>query len=135
MLKDASTSDEGKKARILIVNDDPEMAESFRFALEDSGLFQVRKYTDPFLALSNLKRGDYNLVLLDIKMPNINSFDLYDKMKMIDSTLKVCFIGPYDNEDSYQALKNEFPSLETECFMSKPVRTEDLIKRIIRILS
>lgn len=41
------------------------------------------------------------------------------------------FIGIYDNEYSYQALKKEFPSLETECFMSKPVRTEGLIRRII----
>jgi DNA-binding NtrC family response regulator len=95
MLKDASTSNEGKKARILIVHDDPEMAESLRFALEDSGRFQAIKYTDPFLALSNLKPGDYALVLLDIKMPNINSFDLYDKMKKIDNNLKACFLGAY----------------------------------------
>ena len=60
---------------------------------------------------------------------------MYYKMKKIDNNLKEYFIGTYDNEESYQALKNEFPSLETECFMSKPVRTEDLIRRIIRILS
>jgi response regulator RpfG family c-di-GMP phosphodiesterase len=69
-------------------------------------------------------------VLLDIKLPNVDSFELYDKMKRIDRKLKVCFIGTYDNEESYQALRNEFPSLETECFMSKEVMIKDLIRRL-----
>jgi DNA-binding response OmpR family regulator len=98
--------------------------------LEDSGLFQVKKYTDPQQALSNFKPGDYDLVLLDIKMPNIDSFEMYDKMKRIDSNLKVCFIGTCDNEEGYQALRNSIPSLETECFISKPIIIKDLIRRI-----
>ena len=54
-----------KKARVLIVDDDPEITESFGLALEDSGLFQVEKYTDPLIALSNLKPNQYDVVLLD----------------------------------------------------------------------
>jgi CheY-like chemotaxis protein len=98
--------------------------------LEDSGLFQVEKYTDPLLALSNLKPGNYDLVLLDIELSNINGFELYDKMKSMDTNLKVCFIGTYDNEESHQALRNRFPSLEPECFMPKEVIIKDLIRRI-----
>lgn len=81
-------------------------------------------------ALSNLKPGDYDLVLLDIKMPNVDSFELYDKMKKIDGNLKVCFIGTYDSEESYKTLRNEFPSLEPDCFMSKEVAIKDLIRII-----
>jgi CheY-like chemotaxis protein len=80
------------------------------------------------LALSNLKPGAFDLVLIDIKMPNIDSFELYDKMKEIDGNLKVCFIGTYDNEKSYRALRDRFPSLEPECFMSKEVNINDLIR-------
>jgi DNA-binding response OmpR family regulator len=86
------------------------------------------------LALSNLKRGDFDLVLLDIKMPNIDSFELYDKMKTIDSKLKVCFIGTFDNEESHQILKIKLPSLEPECFMSKEIKINDLITRINALL-
>jgi two-component system catabolic regulation response regulator CreB/two-component system response regulator ChvI len=98
--------------------------------LEDSGLFRVEKYTDPKAALSNFKPDVYDLVLLDIELPNVDSFELYDKMKRIDKKLKVCFIGIYDNEESHQALRDRFPSLEPECFMSKEVMINDLIRRV-----
>jgi PleD family two-component response regulator len=107
-----------------------EIIESFGLALADSGLYHVDKYTDPLLALSNLKPSSYDLVLLDTKMPNIDSFELYAKMKKIDSNLKVCFIGTYDNDESHQALRAQFPSLEPECFMSKEVGINDLIRTI-----
>jgi DNA-binding NarL/FixJ family response regulator len=99
-------------------------------ALEDSGLYYVDKYTDPILALSNLKPRSYDLVLLDTKMPGIDSFELYDKMKKIDSNLKVCFIGTDDNEEYHQEIRDRFPSLEPECFMSKEIGMIDLIKII-----
>ena len=99
-------------------------------ALSDSGLFHVDKYTDPLLALSNLKPSNYDLVLLDTELPNIDSFELYAKMKKIDSNLKVCFIGTYDNDESHQALRARFPSLEPECFMSKEVSINDLLRII-----
>lgn len=118
------------KARILVIDDDPEVTESFGLALEDSGLYQVTKCIDPLLALSNFKPDAFDLVLIDIKMPDIDSFELYDKMKKIDGNLKVCFIGTYDNEESHKALRDQFPSLEPECFMSKEVGINDLIRRI-----
>ena len=99
-------------------------------ALADSGLYHVDKYADPLLALSNLKPSNYDLVLLDTEMPNVDSFELYAKMKKIDSNLKVCFIGTYDNDESLQALRAQFPSLEPECFMSKEVSISDLLRII-----
>ena len=119
-----------KKARILVVDDDPEVTESFGLALEDSGLYQVAKCTDPLLALSNLKPDAFDLVLIDIKTSSIESFELYDKMKKIDGNLRVCFIGMYDNEESHKALSHKFPSLEPECFISKEVSINNLIRRI-----
>jgi PleD family two-component response regulator len=80
--------------------------------LEDSGLFQVEKYTDPMLVLSILKPGIYDFVLIGLMIPNIDSIELYEKMRKIDSDLKVCFIGIYENEESHQALIEQFPSLE-----------------------
>ncbi|MDQ3970340.1 MAG: response regulator [Thermoproteota archaeon] len=65
----------------MIIDDDPEITESFGLVLEDSGLFHVEKYNDPELALSNFKPDLYDVVLLDVKLPNVDSFELYDKMK------------------------------------------------------
>lgn len=121
---------EGSKKRILIIEDDSEVRKSFELVLEDSGLFQVVTFSDPMLALSNFRPDLYDMVLLDIMMPNVDSFKLYDKMKSIDNNLKVCFITMYDNEETYKALRNQSPTLERECFVSKSVSTGDLIDKV-----
>lgn len=51
----------------------------------------VDSYTDPTVGLSNFKSGLYGLLLLDIKIPEINGFDLHQKMKKIDGNVKTCF--------------------------------------------
>lgn len=62
-----------------------------RKVLENNG-FVVESYTNPTLALSNFKPGLYDLLLLDIKMPEINGFDLHQKMREIDSNVRICFL-------------------------------------------
>ena len=96
-MPDTTTGGKKTRAKILVVDDDPEITESFGLVLEDSGLYQVVKHTDLNLVPSELKPDDYDLILLDIKMLNVDSCELHDKMKRIDSNLKVCFIGTYDN--------------------------------------
>jgi two-component system, OmpR family, response regulator ChvI len=71
----------GAKKRLLIVDDEADITNSFSLALEDSGLFVVDTYNDPLVALSNYRPNSYDLLLLDIKMPNMNGFELYDKIK------------------------------------------------------
>ena len=121
------------KKRILIVDDEVDITLSFSLALEDSGLFEVDTYNDPLVALSNYRPNSYDLLLLDIKMPNMNGFELYDKIKRIDNKVKVCFISAYDVD--YNALREQFPSLEIDCIlpmdvMRKPIQIVKLIERI-----
>jgi two-component system, OmpR family, response regulator ChvI len=71
----------GVKSRILRVDDEVDITLSFSLALEDSGLFEVDTYNDPLVALSNYRPNSYDLLLLDIKMPHMDGFELYDKMK------------------------------------------------------
>ncbi|MFZ0356698.1 MAG: response regulator [Nitrososphaeraceae archaeon] len=44
------------------------------------------------MALQNFKTNFYDLIILDIKMPKMNGFDLYEKIKMVDNKVKVCFL-------------------------------------------
>jgi two-component system, OmpR family, response regulator ChvI len=123
----------GKKKRILIVDDEPDITSSFSLALEDSGLFDVVTYNDPLVALSNYKPNSYDLLLLDIRMPKMNGFELYQKIKKMDGKVKVCFISAYDID--YTALREQFPSLEIDYFTSKdiirkPIEISKLIERI-----
>ena len=86
----------GAKKRLLIVDDDVDITNSFSLALEDSGLFLVDTYNDPLVALSNYRPNSYDLLLLDIKMPEMNGFELYEQIKKLDNKVKVCFISAYD---------------------------------------
>jgi CheY-like chemotaxis protein len=116
------------KRRLLVVDDDPDITLTVKMALEDIGLFQVDTFNDPELALSSFEPGLYDLVLLDFRMPKMYGHELYDEMKKIDGRIKVCFMtATYMN---YEALRDAFPTIEIECYIQKPVKTEDLIRRI-----
>ena len=117
-----------KKGRILIVDDDIDITSSFSLCLEDTGLFEVVTYNDSVEAISNFKADSYDLALLDIKMPKLNGFELCEKMKVVDSKVKVCFISAFDLDSP--ELRDVVPSLGVECFISKPILVKDLIKRI-----
>lgn len=96
--------------------------------MEDTGLFEVKTYNDSVEALSNFKTGSYDFVLLDIKMPKMSGFELYDKIKELDGKVKVCFISafdPYSDE-----LRDQFLSLKIECFIPKPILVKELVRRI-----
>jgi two-component system, OmpR family, response regulator ChvI len=79
--KEKEKKENGVKSRILRVDDEVDITLSFSLALEDSGLFEVDTYNDPLVALSNYRPNSYDLLLLDIKMPHMDGFELYDKMK------------------------------------------------------
>ncbi|MGA6921874.1 MAG: response regulator, partial [Nitrososphaeraceae archaeon] len=78
-----------KKRKILVVDDEPDLTEVSRLALEDHG-FEVDSFNDPLLALSKYRPGLYDLVILDIKMPNMDGFELYLEIKKIDNSANVC---------------------------------------------
>lgn len=123
-----SRGDEAKrKRRIMIVDDEPDITFTLKAGLEKQGSFEVHTFNDPELALSNFKPGFYDFLLIDIKMPKMNGYELYDKIKDIDAKVKSCFITAY--EINYQALREQFPTLEMECY-AKPLEIDDLIKKI-----
>jgi two-component system, OmpR family, response regulator ChvI len=75
----------------LVVDDEQDITISLQVGLEDGGL-DVDALTDPELALSSFKAEVYDLVLIDIKMPKMNGFELYERLKTVDPDVKVCFL-------------------------------------------
>jgi DNA-binding response OmpR family regulator len=109
-----------------MVDDEQDIASLFAISLEDNG-FVVDVFNDPLLALSNYKAGLYDLLLLDIRMPNMSGFELYQKIKNIDTKAKACFITAY--EESLSDFKKLFPNLEeVDCFLKKPIEMYNLVK-------
>jgi DNA-binding response OmpR family regulator len=115
------------KNRILLVDDEPDITLTFREVLEEKG-FKVDSFNDPQIALSNFKPGIYDVALIDIKMPQMNGFDLYRKLRKIDDNVKYCFMTAY--EIYYDILKKRYPGLDIGWFMKKPISTEQLVREI-----
>jgi two-component system, OmpR family, response regulator ChvI len=112
--------------KILIVDDEPDITLTLGKGLEQGG-YDVHAFNDPLVALSNFKPDTYDLLLLDIKMPNMTGFELYRKLKEIDSKVKVCFITAF--ETYYEKFRQEFfPLEEIKGFIRKPIQIQDLIR-------
>ena len=120
-----TSSPDQYKGRILVVDDNVDITHSFSLALQKDG-FIVDTFNDPLIALGVFKADLYDLVLLDIKLPKMDGFELYDKIREIDRRVKVCFISGY--QMNYLALREQ--GLQIDCFISKPIKIEDLLKKI-----
>src|ERR671934_1117723 len=120
---------QNNKKSILLVDDEPDIIEILKVGLEDNG-FKVDAITDPQEALSSFKASAYDLLLLDVRMPKMNGFELYQEIKKIDNNnkAKVCYITAY--EINYEKIREEFPSLKVDCFIKKPIEIQDLVRRI-----
>jgi DNA-binding response OmpR family regulator len=119
---------DSKEARILIVDDEQDITSILKKGLEKYG-YEIDVFNDPLLALSSFRAGLYDLILLDVRMPKMDGFELYQRITQLDSKTKVCFMTAF--EVYYDALKELFPdSYESLCFIRKPIAIQDFVKRI-----
>ena len=117
------------KNRILIVDDENDINLLFKMVLEDNG-FKVDTFNDRLIALQNFTAGTYDLLLLDMLMPKMNGFELYQKIRMLDDKVKICFLTASGiNHEEFRKRAASIATTEN-CFFIKPIENEDLIKRV-----
>ena len=117
--------------RILVVDDEADVNIALRKVLEKNG-FIVDSYENPFLALENFKPHYYDLLILDIKMPEMSGFSFYREIKKRDEKMKVCFLTA--GEMYYGSYSDIFSSLPANCFIRKPITNEELLKHIDEVM-
>ena len=117
--------------KILVVDDEPDVNLTLKVTLEDNG-FMADTFDDPLLALENFRVGQsYDLLILDVKMPKMNGFELYREIRKINDKVRVCFLtaGEMYYDDIYSDIfdgKNQF--------IRKPIENEELIQRVNQIM-
>jgi CheY-like chemotaxis protein len=143
-------TNENNKKRILIVDDEQDTILLLKLIIEEDG-FKVDSFTDPLTALSNFKkkldhrhhhRPYYDLVILYIKMPEMNGFQLCEEMKKINASIKACFITVAD-ERYYEGLRSsinedeedQYCKLDKDRFLKKPISNEDLVNEMNKIIT
>jgi DNA-binding response OmpR family regulator len=92
------------KRRIMIINDRDDINFTIRMVLEEDSVNKIRldPFTDPFLALENFKSGIYDLILVDIRMPKMDGFELYSEIRKLDSKVKACFLTASDISQEFK---------------------------------
>ncbi|MGA9154785.1 MAG: response regulator [Candidatus Nitrosopolaris sp.] len=113
------------KTRIFLVDDEGDILILYKRGLERND-FLVDAFNDPVQALLAFKASKYDLVLLDIKMPRMNGFELHREIQKIDGKVKVCFITAY-----YESLMEIFDMPNIHCIIKKPIDIRNLTKKIM----
>ena len=114
------------RKRILIIDDDPDINNLFKIFLEHDG-FQVDSYTNPLDALYYFKKSKYDLVLLDLKMPQIDGIAMFQALKNKDENVTICLITA---DISYlEQLKEKIPNIEKYA-IHKPILLRNLKDKI-----
>jgi DNA-binding response OmpR family regulator len=116
----------------MFVDDEPDLTLFFRMSLEYHG-YEVETYNDPRKALSNFEPDHYDLVILDVKMPEMDGFELYREIQKIDDKANVCFLTA--SELYYKEFRTkEYSAIDKDLFIRKPIGNEELIKEIKRLI-
>jgi DNA-binding response OmpR family regulator len=119
------------KKSVLIIDDDKDVGNLFKIYLEKSGEYQIDAYTDPVDALYYFKKGLYDLVLLDLKMPQIDGISMYQQLKKVDSNTSICLITA--DIANLEQLKTKIPNIE-KYVIYKPILLRNLKNKIDSLL-
>ena len=119
--------------RIILVDDEKDVLFTYKTFLKDHD-YDVTAFTDPSLAMNyirNIPNFKDLLVILDIRMKNLNGFQLHQQIKSIDPTIKVLFITALDILDEFSTI---IPGISKEYIMKKPVDRKIFTNTIQKIL-
>ncbi|MFL6405111.1 MAG: response regulator [Nitrososphaeraceae archaeon] len=126
-------NDQKSTKRILLVDDEPDSCMIFQSVLEDAG-YECKSYTDSVETIQEFRPFYYDLILLDIKMPVLNGFELCKKIIELDKTVHIIFITA--SEEYYEKFRSQhFPELGKINYIQKPIGNEELIRIVNMIIA
>lgn len=119
---------------VLLVDDDQDILFTFKSILEAEG-YHVEAFAEPNEALSHFTKMDpsyFNLVLTDIRMPNVNGFELYQKLKEINTGIRVIFMTAFDVPGNFL---DDMPPIKDSDIIKKPIEEEHFVSRIKKAIN
>jgi two-component system catabolic regulation response regulator CreB/two-component system response regulator ChvI len=117
--------------RILLVDDEADICMIYQMVLEDTSSYECKQYTDPVKALKEFRPNYYDLILLDIKMPVLNGFELCKKIREVDKTVQIIFITAAEESFYKNFVKQYYPQLSNDInikYVQKPIGNEELLQ-------
>jgi CheY-like chemotaxis protein/predicted transcriptional regulator len=113
---------------IMIVDDEPDVLLTYESFLSNAG-FNVSTFEEPYKALAEFTSNPrlYDLIILDIRMENLNGLQLYQCMKAINPTSKLLFASALD---AAKELTSILPDIQSQDIIKKPIDRENFIKTV-----
>jgi DNA-binding response OmpR family regulator len=78
-----------KQLRILVIDDEPKITDEMRKRLEEVGCI-ADAYNDPNLVLTTLKSERYDLIIMDVNLPQVDGYSLYQKISDLNGNARIC---------------------------------------------
>lgn len=119
-------------ATILAVDDSPSMRQMVSFTLQSAG-FDVTEAEDGVDALNKAKSGDYNLVLADVNMPNMDGITLVRELRSLPNYRFTPLL--ILTTEAGQDKKMEGKQAGATGWLVKPFNPEQLVATVQRVLS
>jgi two-component system, OmpR family, response regulator ChvI len=121
--------DHAFRGNIMLVDDQPDMLFTYRSFLEGQG-FKVHSFTDPTVALRQFAKEDsskYDLVVMDIRMPQLNGLQLYQRLRAINSAVRILFVTALDAAEELISL---LPDVAANQVVMKPVSRDRFLNYV-----
>jgi DNA-binding NtrC family response regulator len=117
--------DKDKKLRICVVDDDKTLCDSLKSVLDSNG-YEVDVAYSGNEVIEKIKSEVFKVIILDIRLPDINGIDVYEQIKHINSDIGVIFVSGYTNDEHI----NNTIQKNNYTYLHKPFEPENLIKMI-----
>ena len=115
--------------RVLVVDDDPDIAQFVRTVLSKAGMHAVACF-DPLEALALAAREPFDAVVTDIEMPGMNGLEFLGRLRELQTDLPVAVMTAHASVDyAVEALRRN-----ADEFMVKPVRRDDVVATVRRLV-
>lgn len=120
----------GKNEKILFVDDDPEVSDVTKNALEQAG-YKVDRFISSEMALEKFKKdyNEYDLVITDMNMPNLSGIALGIQIKNIRPDIPIVISTGGDERID----QNKIKDLNFQKFISKPYSSNEISREISKI--
>lgn len=117
-----------RSKRIMIVDDEPDVLLTYKSFLHSAG-YTVEPFSDVQEAILRyiINQTLFDLVILDIRMPDVNGLQLFQKFKAINPQVRIMFVTSLD---AARELLSILPDVGPECVLKKPIKKEPFLRAV-----
>jgi CheY-like chemotaxis protein len=122
------------EAKVLVLDDDFDLASLVKQILQKHGFKNVFAFTDPLLALEHFKinQKDYSIIVSDIRMPIMNGFEFVRKARKINPKVKILLMTAFEIDDKEFA--SVLPKPKIDGLIRKPSSSKQILDMVSSVI-